>query len=160
MLYVVICLLFSHSYRSTPNEFKVIRHKSIFKCLDNMLLHVGSDFSHAVPLCPPFLYIQHFFPLLGLFLFSENGDSIYSYLWTPLYSHWTIRHETPGGCHLHCYCRVNLKSHMTEMKCWSKWMDFVRNGYVTGFQAQYWEEEVISKRTVEINEVGNVGNVI
>jgi len=77
MSYIVICLLFSHSYRLLLNEFKVMRYKSVFKCLDNTLLQATSDFSHAVPLCPPFPYIQHFFPLLGLFLFSENADSIY-----------------------------------------------------------------------------------
>lgn len=77
MSYIIIYLLFSHSYRLLLNEFKVIRHKLVFMCLDNTILQASSNFSHAVPLCPPFLYIQHFFPLLGLFLFSENGDSIY-----------------------------------------------------------------------------------
>jgi hypothetical protein len=75
MSYVVTCLLVSHSCRLLLNEFKVIRPKSVFKCLDNTLLQASFNFSHAVPLCPPLLYIQHFFPLLGLF--SENGGSIY-----------------------------------------------------------------------------------
>jgi hypothetical protein len=123
-----LVLLFSHSYRLLLNEFKVIRHKSLFKCLDNTLLQATSDFSHAVPLCPPFLYIY-----IALF------NPAWLILWkcrqrippNPLHSHRTTCHHTPEGCHLHGHCCVNLKSHMTEMKCWNKWVDFVRSGKVT-----------------------------
>jgi len=116
MSYIVICLLFSHSYRLLLNEFKVIRHKSVFKCLDNMLLQASSNFSHALCLCVlPFSTYSNFFPCLA-YSYSLKMETTYISK-TSLHSHQTTHHQTPEGCHLHGHCCVNLKSHMTKMKC-------------------------------------------
>jgi len=159
MSYILICLLFSHSYRLLLNEFKVIRHKSVIKCLDNTLLQNSSNCSHALPLCPPFLYIQHFFPPAWLILIL-----------------WKWRQHIPPKHHYIPTRRHVIKPQKVAIfmvtalstlnRTWQKWSVEVNKwtllgmGEWQGFQAEYWEEEVMSKRTVAINEVGNVGNVI
>jgi len=75
------------------------------------------------------IYSTFFFPCLA-YSYSLKMETAYTSE-TSLHTHQTTRHQTPEGGHLYGHCPVNLKSHMTEMKCWSKWVDFVRNGWVT-----------------------------
>ena len=77
----------------------------------------------------PFCIYSTFFPCLA-YSYSLRMETAYT-CETSLHSHRTTRHQTPEGCHLHGHCLDNLKSHTTEMKCQSKWVDFVRNGWVT-----------------------------
>jgi len=107
----------------------------------------------------PFSIYRTFFPCLA-YSCSLKMETAYTSE-TSLHSHQTTHHQTPEGCHLHGHCCVNLKPH-TRQK-WSveinEW-NLLGMGEWQGFEAQYWEEEVINKRTVAINEVGSVGNVM
>lgn len=77
----------------------------------------------------PFSIYSTFFPCLA-YSYSLKMETAYTSE-TSLHSHQTTHYQTPEGCHLHGHCCVDLKSHTTEMKYWSKWVEFVRNGWVT-----------------------------
>jgi hypothetical protein len=152
----VICLLFSHSYRLLLNEFKVVRHKSVFKCLDNMLLQASSDFSHAVPLCSTFLYTQHFFSpaCLTLILWKWRQHIPPKYHYIPTSPH-VIKPQKVA---------IFMVTAMSTSNCtWQKWSVEVNEwtllgmGEWQGFQEEYWEEEVISKKEEVISKKDNGG---